>query len=39
MRSAVNDKLLYASNAMADLIMTGVLERYPRSNLCWWRMK
>jgi predicted TIM-barrel fold metal-dependent hydrolase len=30
MRSAVNDKLLYASNAMSDLIMTGVLERYPR---------
>src|SRR5215831_19865 len=23
-------KLLYASNAMSDLIMTGVLERYPR---------
>jgi predicted TIM-barrel fold metal-dependent hydrolase len=30
MRSAVNSKLLYASNAMSDLIMTGVLERYPR---------
>ena len=30
MRSAVNNKLLYASNAMSDLIMTGVLERYPR---------
>jgi predicted TIM-barrel fold metal-dependent hydrolase len=30
MRSAVNSKLLYASNAMPDLIMTGVLERYPR---------
>jgi predicted TIM-barrel fold metal-dependent hydrolase len=26
----VNSKLLYASNAMSDLIMTGVLERYPR---------
>jgi len=22
--------LLYASNAVSDLIMTGVLERYPR---------
>jgi class 3 adenylate cyclase/predicted TIM-barrel fold metal-dependent hydrolase len=30
MRSAVNSKLLYASNAMSDLILTGVLERYPR---------
>jgi predicted TIM-barrel fold metal-dependent hydrolase len=30
MRSAVNNKLLYASNALSDLIMTGVLERYPR---------
>ncbi len=30
MRSAVNSKLLYASNATSDLIMTGVLERYPR---------
>jgi predicted TIM-barrel fold metal-dependent hydrolase len=30
MRSVVNNKLLYASNAMSDLIMTGVLERYPR---------
>ena len=30
MRSVVNSKLLYASNAMSDLIMTGVLERYPR---------
>ena len=30
MRSAVNSKLLYASNAVSDLIMTGVLERYPR---------
>jgi len=30
MRSAVNNKLLYASNAMSDLIMTGVLQRYPR---------
>ncbi len=29
MRSAVNNKLLYASNAMSDLITTGVLERYP----------
>src|SRR5262249_33022460 len=25
-----NSKLLYASNAVSDLIMTGVLERYPR---------
>jgi predicted TIM-barrel fold metal-dependent hydrolase len=25
-----NGKLLYASNAVSDLIMTGVLERYPR---------
>ena len=30
MRSVVNNKLLYASNAMSDLIMTGVLERYRR---------
>jgi hypothetical protein len=30
MRSVVNNKLLYASNAMSDLIMTGVLKRYPR---------
>jgi predicted TIM-barrel fold metal-dependent hydrolase len=30
MRSAVNSKLLHASNAVSDLIMTGVLERYPR---------
>jgi len=25
-----NSKLLYASNAVSDLIMAGVLERYPR---------
>jgi predicted TIM-barrel fold metal-dependent hydrolase len=25
-----DSKLLYASNAVSDLIMTGVLERYPR---------
>ena len=25
----VNSKQLYASNTMSDLIMTGVLERYP----------
>jgi predicted TIM-barrel fold metal-dependent hydrolase len=30
MRSAVSSKLLHASNALSDLIMTGVLERYPR---------
>ena len=30
MCSAVNNKLLYASNALSDLTMTGVRERYPR---------
>jgi predicted TIM-barrel fold metal-dependent hydrolase len=30
MRSAVNQKLLYAANALSDLILGGVLERYPR---------
>lgn len=29
-RGAVNQKLLHASNAVSDLILTGVLERYPR---------
>jgi len=29
-RTAVNSKLLYASNALGDLIGSGVLERYPR---------
>ena len=39
MRSAVNSKLLYASNAMSDLIMTGVLGAIPGSNSCWWRTR
>ena len=30
MRSAVNTKLLHASNALSDLILPGVLGRYPR---------
>ena len=30
MRNVVNNKLLYASNTMSDLIMTGVLERHAR---------
>src|SRR5439155_14692881 len=30
MRGAVNQKLLYASNALSDIICSGVLERFPR---------
>ena len=33
MRLAVNTKLLYASNALLDIVGTGVFDRFPRLNL------
>jgi len=33
MRTAVNTKLLYATNAISDIAGSGVLERFPRLNI------